>query len=515
VQAIANAVVGGAAVRGLAIKGLSVGSFGNRFGSTMADAIAQAATRSIIQGNSFGDNLIASLPSAIGNLAGRALAGASGITPLIDGKRGGVANSTMQDSSNSGTGGQQTIGQQVTDEIVVTATRRSSYQPSFTFREPTPTDILNSPFATLGDKMRAQAALDLYNARKQSIMEQLHRQEMAANGQRRTALLSNGKDVAANPNNAQSKSPAASSKAGSIYNLPFDVEVSDMLIWQPALTKRLSDFNASVDKAGGISSFNPKQREAYDIAMEGFADNQAYIDRLDAAASAQLAQDGIDFLKIYAITAATMAGGYGVNALIAGSALKGASAYGATFVGEGLIGSASGSAMRNTFGENVTFETATLDFALGGFLSVGGRFISNRFSNIGVSNVAAAKGAPAFADVVTPYGPALQSSIPEALAARSAVQGGTPLYRLGTIGKSEAAEAQFWALEHPLNPGFAARYGIPPANVAKFNFIETATLKPGTPFVTRPAPGIGSNPGGGIEVVVPSNGVTLKYFGGR
>jgi hypothetical protein len=117
--------------------------------------------------------------------------------------------------------------------------------------------------------------------------------------------------------------------------------------------------------------------------------------------------------------------------------------------------------------------------------------------------------------VVTPYGPALQSSIPEAIAARTAVQGGTPLYRLGTIGKSEAAEAQFWALEHPLNPGFAARYGIPPANVAKFNFIETATLKPGTPFVTRPAPRIGSNPGGGIEVVVPPKGVMLKYFGGH
>ena len=41
---------------------------------------------------------------------------------------------------------------------------------------------------------------------------------------------------------------------------------------------------------------------------------------------------------------------------------------------------------------------------------------------------------------------------------------------------------------------------------------ETATLRPETPFVTRPAPGIGTNPGGGIEVVVPTSGVRLESF---
>jgi hypothetical protein len=109
-----------------------------------------------------------------------------------------------------------------------------------------------------------------------------------------------------------------------------------MLIWQPALTKRLSDFNASVDKAGGISSFNPKQREAYDIAMKGFADNQAYINRLDAAASAQLAQDGIDFLKIYALTAGVLAGGAGLytaGATVAGGGSLSATGYALTVTG--------------------------------------------------------------------------------------------------------------------------------------------------------------------------------------
>jgi hypothetical protein len=75
-----------------------------------------------------------------------------------------------------------------------------------------------------------------------------------------------------------------------------------------------------------------------------------------------------------------------------------------------------------------------------------------------------------------------------------------------------ASEAQFWSLEYPLSPGFAARYGIPAENVTRANFIEAATLRPGTPFVTRVAPPVGTNPGGGIEVVVPEGGVIMRAF---
>ena len=114
--------------------------------------------------------------------------------------------------------------------------------------------------------------------------------------------------------------------------------------------------------------------------------------------------------------------------------------------------------------------------------------------------------------VATPYGDALQALTKETLAARGQVQGGATLYRIGTTGKSAASEAQFWSLENPLSPGYAARYGLPAENIANANFIETATLKPGASFVTRPAPGLGSNPGGGIEVVVPSGGVNMQTF---
>jgi filamentous hemagglutinin len=101
---------------------------------------------------------------------------------------------------------------------------------------------------------------------------------------------------------------------------------------------------------------------------------------------------------------------------------------------------------------------------------------------------------------------------PAALAAHSQVEQGTNLYRIGTTGKSQGVEAQFWSLEPPTAPGFAGRYGIPRENVANANFIEVGKLKPGTPFITRQAPGVGTNPGGGIEIVVPENGVQVNCF---
>ncbi|WP_273802636.1 hypothetical protein, partial [Proteus vulgaris] len=99
-----------------------------------------------------------------------------------------------------------------------------------------------------------------------------------------------------------------------------------------------------------------------------------------------------------------------------------------------------------------------------------------------------------------------------ALAARAKVENGATLYRIGTTGRSETTGAQFWALEHPYNPGYASRYGIPQENITRSNFIMTAELKPGSNFVTRPAPGIGENIGGGIEVVVPPDAIKMKTF---
>lgn len=119
--------------------------------------------------------------------------------------------------------------------------------------------------------------------------------------------------------------------------------------------------------------------------------------------------------------------------------------------------------------------------------------------------------------VKTPYGDALQATTKEALAARTYVESGGKLYRIGTTGRSQAAEAQFWATENPLaNPqAFAKKYGIPVENILNANFIEIGTLKSGTGFITRSAPAAPGNPsgwGGGIEVVTPINGVKLESF---
>ncbi len=113
--------------------------------------------------------------------------------------------------------------------------------------------------------------------------------------------------------------------------------------------------------------------------------------------------------------------------------------------------------------------------------------------------------------IATPYGAAEQSSSTAATEARTAVQEGATLYRGGTLGRSAGPEGQFWSLENPLNPGYAAKYGIPEENQI-FDFLETATLRPGAPFITREAPGVGANGGGGIEVVVDSGGVALRGF---
>ncbi|CAO5676932.1 MAG: hypothetical protein HEEMFOPI_02055 [Holosporales bacterium] len=117
-----------------------------------------------------------------------------------------------------------------------------------------------------------------------------------------------------------------------------------------------------------------------------------------------------------------------------------------------------------------------------------------------------------FDTIKTPYGNAQQSNSLAALKARETVENGANLYRIGTTGKSQAAEAQFWALEHPLTPGFSERYGIPIENIANYDFIECATLKPGSLFITRMASGVGGNSGGAIEVVVSESGVKMSSF---
>ncbi len=118
---------------------------------------------------------------------------------------------------------------------------------------------------------------------------------------------------------------------------------------------------------------------------------------------------------------------------------------------------------------------------------------------------------PAAKSVATPYGPAVQSMTAEARAGLSQVENGATLYKGGVLGRSETGASQFLALENPLNPNYAARYGIPPQN-ANFEFVLTGRLQPGASVITRPAPGIPPNPGGGIEAVTTPGSFRIDSF---
>jgi hypothetical protein len=117
--------------------------------------------------------------------------------------------------------------------------------------------------------------------------------------------------------------------------------------------------------------------------------------------------------------------------------------------------------------------------------------------------------------VRTPQGMAYQDFSPQAMSMRADIANGGALYRVGTTGRSAAGEAQFWAPEAPWAPGYASRYGIPPENIAQPDFTIIGSLSTGARFVTRPAPAVSSNVGGALEIVTAPSAVNLRYFGSR
>ncbi len=118
---VAAAGVGAAASWGAGALG------GNQLIQTAASGIAQAATRSAITGNSFGDSLIAQLPDIIGQAVGGAIAG---------GVAGG-GSSTAKDTANgkalgnpvSKNGGTDTVGEAYSDLVQYSAEERAAMLP--------------------------------------------------------------------------------------------------------------------------------------------------------------------------------------------------------------------------------------------------------------------------------------------------------------------------------------------------------------------------------------------------
>jgi hypothetical protein len=86
---------------------------------------------------------------------------------------------------------------------------------------------------------------------------------------------------------------------------------------------------------------------------------------------------------------------------------------------------------------------------------------------------------------------------------------GATLYRTGETRKSMAAESQYWSLQNPLTPGYAGQMGMPGVNP---DFIMGGSLNPGASVLTNTAQGLGSNAGGGAQVVTSPNGVGVQWF---
>ena len=100
--------------------------------------------------------------------------------------------------------------------------------------------------------------------------------------------------------------------------------------------------------------------------------------------------------------------------------------------------------------------------------------------------------------IKTPYGRVRQSISKDALNIYDYTKNRGVLYRGGELGKGNTLEAQFWATENPLTPGYANKYGVA---LDKFDYVIQGKIKPNSKFITRKAPGVNHNKGGGIEVV--------------
>jgi hypothetical protein len=101
-----------------------------RIAGNVAGGLAAAAARSLITGTDFGDNVMAVLPSVIGQTVGGLLAdraaraGSSGGSEETDG--GGPNSPTAADNASTTTQG-NAAAQQAINDIVVTARLRQSY----------------------------------------------------------------------------------------------------------------------------------------------------------------------------------------------------------------------------------------------------------------------------------------------------------------------------------------------------------------------------------------------------
>jgi hypothetical protein len=306
-----GAGIGGAVGRALTSPGglfgvsASAGSFGYRMATSAASGIANAATRSAINGESFGKNLIAALPDIIGQAVGGAIGSAlTGNKPKSDDPVAQLAKLGSFDP----------ITQDIlaADEIAVTGTVYHTEDMS----------LYSSALAT---------SVTGYNV-KNRIIKDLHSQYLQA--QILTLPKSGtGKDIT-----VKMLSPNGLRDNPNLEGVP--TTAVNFTPWQSEHDSRLSTYMAY--RAAGIASGEIYDPYDHDWVMKGFADEQVYINEIDAIADRavwDVAMAGVQPLAF-----GTGAYRIGVNGehtfenyLSVASPLIGPLAkYGARFVGSGL-----------------------------------------------------------------------------------------------------------------------------------------------------------------------------------
>jgi len=124
--------------------------------------------------------------------------------------------------------------------------------------------------------------------------------------------------------------------------------------------------------------------------------------------------------------------------------------------------------------------------------------------------------------ISTPYESVTQEGSSAATSARDQVEAGRTIYRRGYTGTADSetaqltSEAQYWSLTNPATTAnYEGIHGMPPTGTAaggSYPWIGAASLKPGAAVVTRSSPGMGANPGGAMEAVIPPSSVKWEWF---
>ncbi len=155
-------------------------------------------------------------------------------------------------------------------------------------------------------------------------------------------------------------------------------------------------------------------------------------------------------------------------------------------------------------GDAIQPTTSPIDFIAGAVGARMGGSLVNSTST--ASNVA-----HELPSISTPYGKAVQTTDAQAVSLRNSIENAGGLYRQGNFGKQYTSDAQFWAGENPASvSGFNGKYGT--ASSSGPDWMMKGTLKESSEFITRSAPGVSGNAGGGTEAVVNPGSVKIDWF---